>query len=72
MPARFFDAATLERETPRLRNPSDVVFAEVGCHGVAEGAAMAAAGLIYLGMLPFSVRSFNRLRREAEGPEEVE
>jgi CDP-diacylglycerol--serine O-phosphatidyltransferase len=29
-------------------------------------AALAAAGLIYLGMLPFSVRSFNRLRREAE------
>ena len=31
-------------------------------------AALAAAGLIYLGMLPFSVRSFRRLRREAEGP----
>ncbi|OCW57618.1 precorrin-3B C(17)-methyltransferase [Hoeflea olei] len=43
-PARFFDAATLEAETPRLKNPSDVVFAEVGCHGVAEGAALAAAG----------------------------
>ena len=33
-------------------------------------AALAAAGLIYLGMLPFSVRSFNRLRREAEMPED--
>ncbi|MCD2173312.1 precorrin-3B C(17)-methyltransferase [Rhizobium sp. C4] len=44
VPARFFDAATLERETPRLKNPSDVVFAEVGCHGVAEGAALAAVG----------------------------
>ncbi len=43
-PARFFDAATLEAETPRLANPSDVVFKEVGCHGVAEGAALAAAG----------------------------
>ena len=43
-PARFFDAARLEAETPRLVNPSDVVFAEVGCHGVAEGAALAAAG----------------------------
>ena len=43
-PARFFDAATLEAETPRLKNPSDVVFAEVGCHGVAEGAALAASG----------------------------
>lgn len=31
-------------------------------------AALAAAGLIYLGMLPFSVRSFRRLRREAEVP----
>ena len=29
-------------------------------------AALAAAGLIYLAMLPFSVRSFRRLRREAE------
>ena len=28
--------------------------------------ALAAAGLLYLGMLPFSVRSFRRLRREAE------
>ena len=30
-------------------------------------AALAAAGIIYLGMLPFSVRSFRRLQREAEG-----
>ncbi|MCR9121829.1 MAG: precorrin-3B C(17)-methyltransferase [Phyllobacteriaceae bacterium] len=44
VPARFFDAATLEAETPRLANPSDIVFAEVGCHGVAEGAALAAVG----------------------------
>ncbi len=44
VPARFFDAATLEAETSRLQNPSDVVFAEVGCHGVAEGAALAAVG----------------------------
>jgi cobalt-precorrin 5A hydrolase/precorrin-3B C17-methyltransferase len=44
VPARFFDAATLEAETPRLQNPSDIVFAEVGCHGVAEGSALAAAG----------------------------
>jgi len=44
VPARFFDAATLEAETPRLANPSDLVFREVGCHGVAEGAALAAAG----------------------------
>jgi len=44
VPARFFTAAELEAETPRLQNPSDVVFAEVGCHGVAEGAALAAVG----------------------------
>ncbi len=42
--ARFFDAATLERETPRLATPSPAVFREVGCHGVAEGAALAAVG----------------------------
>jgi cobalamin biosynthesis protein CbiG len=39
-----FDAEVLERETPRLRNPSDDVFARIGCHGVAEAAALAAAG----------------------------
>jgi CDP-diacylglycerol---serine O-phosphatidyltransferase len=34
-------------------------------------AALAGAGVIYLGMLPFSVRSFRRLQREAEAePEE--
>ena len=44
VPARFFSAPELEAETPRLANPSVVVFAEVGCHGVAEGAALAAAG----------------------------
>ncbi|MCM2474914.1 precorrin-3B C(17)-methyltransferase [Rhizobium sp. CG5] len=44
VPVRFFSAARLEQEAPRLKNPSDVVFAEVGCHGVAEGAALAAAG----------------------------
>ncbi|MFN4309822.1 MAG: precorrin-3B C(17)-methyltransferase [Ferrovibrio sp.] len=44
VPFRVFDAATLEAETPRLANPSDTVFAEVGCHGVSEGAALAAAG----------------------------
>jgi cobalt-precorrin 5A hydrolase/precorrin-3B C17-methyltransferase len=44
VPARFFTAAELEAETPRLANPSDLVFREVGCHGVAEAAALAAAG----------------------------
>ncbi len=40
----FYPAADLEALHARLANPSDVVFAEVGCHGVAEGAALAAAG----------------------------
>jgi cobalt-precorrin 5A hydrolase/precorrin-3B C17-methyltransferase len=44
VPARFFDAARLERETPRLQNPSDLVYRETGCHGVAEGAALAGVG----------------------------
>jgi cobalt-precorrin 5A hydrolase / precorrin-3B C17-methyltransferase len=44
-PARFFSPARLEAETPRLANPSNIVFREVGCHGVAEAAALAAAGL---------------------------
>ena len=44
VPARFFDAARLEAEAPRLANPSETVFREVGCHGVAEGAALAAVG----------------------------
>lgn len=43
-PYRLFSSAELEAETPRLENPSDVVFAEVGCHGVSEGAALACAG----------------------------
>jgi CDP-diacylglycerol--serine O-phosphatidyltransferase len=33
-------------------------------------AALAVGGLIYLGMLPFSLRSFHRLQREAEAPED--
>ncbi|MEO1016817.1 MAG: precorrin-3B C(17)-methyltransferase [Pseudomonadota bacterium] len=44
IPVRFFSAEALEAEAPRLANPSDLVFAETGCHGVAEGAALAAGG----------------------------
>ena len=44
VPARFFAAAALRDETPRLQNPSDAVFRAVGCYGVAEGAALAAVG----------------------------
>ena len=44
VPARFFPAAQLEAEKKRLANPSAEVFAATGCHGVAEGAALAAVG----------------------------
>ncbi|MBN34036.1 MAG: precorrin-3B C(17)-methyltransferase [Rhodospirillaceae bacterium] len=44
VPFVVFDAPRLEKETPRLATPSDIVFNEVGCHGVSEGAALAAAG----------------------------
>jgi cobalt-precorrin 5A hydrolase/precorrin-3B C17-methyltransferase len=44
VPLRLFEAEVLEAETPRLANPSDVVFAEVGTHGVAEASALAQAG----------------------------
>lgn len=40
----FYTAEVLEAQSPRLANPSDIVFAEVGCHGVAEASALAAAG----------------------------
>ena len=43
-PARFFDADSLEAQTSRIQNPSEIVFQEVGCHGVAEGSALAATG----------------------------
>ena len=44
LPARFFDPPALEALTPRLANPSETVFRAVGCHGVSEAAALAAAG----------------------------
>ncbi|MBN9057268.1 MAG: hypothetical protein BGO06_01640 [Shinella sp. 65-6] len=44
VPLVTFSAARLEAETPRLANPSDLVFAHAGCHGVAEAAALAQAG----------------------------
>lgn len=43
VPARFFTAAELLAQTPRLQNPAETVFRAVGCYGVAEGAALAAA-----------------------------
>ncbi len=44
VPFRVFAADELEALTNRLANPSDVVFQEVGCHGVSEAAALALAG----------------------------
>ena len=43
-PLRLFDAAALERESPRCATRSDVVLAEIGTQGVAENAALAVAG----------------------------
>jgi cobalt-precorrin 5A hydrolase/precorrin-3B C17-methyltransferase len=44
VPARFFAAERLLDETPRLTERSDAAFRATGCWGVAEGAALAAAG----------------------------
>jgi cobalt-precorrin 5A hydrolase/precorrin-3B C17-methyltransferase len=44
VPARFFPAARLLAETPRLSERSPAAFRATGCWGVAEGAALAAAG----------------------------
>jgi len=41
VPFRVFSAEELENYADRLANPSDVVFEEVGCHGVSEAAALA-------------------------------
>ncbi len=46
VPLRLFTATELEAYADKLANPSDVVFAEVGCHGVSEGAALACAGTL--------------------------
>ena len=48
VPLRLFTAAELEARAADLPNPSDVVFAEVGCHGVAEGAVLAAGAALTL------------------------
>ncbi|MBR9651106.1 precorrin-3B C(17)-methyltransferase [Thalassovita aquimarina] len=42
VPLRLYTAAELEAQD--VPNPSEVVFAEVGCHGVSEGAALACGG----------------------------
>ncbi|MCV3764403.1 cobalamin biosynthesis protein [Rhizobium sp. TRM95796] len=43
-PVTLFPAERLERETPRLKNPSETIYRLMGCHGVAEAAALAQAG----------------------------
>ncbi len=43
VPLRLFTAEELDAMTPRLANPSEIVFAEVGTHGVSEAAALAGA-----------------------------
>ena len=44
VPIHYFAPSRLELETPRLKNPSEELFAKIGCHSVAEAAALAAAG----------------------------
>jgi len=44
VPVLHYAAAQLEQETLRLAHPSSVVYRAVGCHGVAEAAALCAAG----------------------------
>ncbi len=44
VPARFCPAERLAAEEHRLATPSALVFQATGCHGVAEGAALAAVG----------------------------
>ena len=44
VPVRFFSPQELNQQADRLQNPSDIVLREIGCPGVSEGAALAAAG----------------------------
>ncbi|MCA1405311.1 cobalamin biosynthesis protein [Ensifer sp. IC3342] len=69
VPVHFFDAPTLEAESARLQNPSDIVFAHTGCHGVAEGAALAGAGLDAVLIVP-KIRSV-RATAAIAGPARV-
>jgi cobalt-precorrin 5A hydrolase/precorrin-3B C17-methyltransferase len=46
VPLRLFTAQELDAQTPNLATPSDVVFAEVGTHGVSEAAALAIGGAL--------------------------
>lgn len=44
VPVFFYEANALETVTERLKNPSFQLFKRIGCHGVAEAAALMAAG----------------------------
>lgn len=68
--ARFFTAEQLETEAPRLINPSEYVFHEVGCHGVSEGAALAATGKNSALICP-KVKSLNGTCAIAQAPEPI-
>lgn len=71
VPFRVFDAQTLEAETPRLAHPSEAVFRATGCHGVAEGAALAAAGPDGKLIAP-KVRSTRATCAVAQAPEVID
>ena len=45
VPMRFFSSTELAQESQRLINPSEKVYAAVGCYGVSEGSALRASGL---------------------------
>lgn len=65
--ARFFSAEQLEAQVSRLLNPSEYVFDEVGCHGVSEGAALAATGADSTLICP-KVKSLNGTCAMAQSP----
>ncbi|NQY81998.1 MAG: precorrin-3B C(17)-methyltransferase [Alphaproteobacteria bacterium] len=44
VPIKLFTPAELEKLTPKVQYPSEIVYQEVGCHSVAEAAALACAG----------------------------
>lgn len=44
VPVLFYTPAELETVRGRLNNPSAQLFTRIGCHGVAEAAALLAAG----------------------------
>ncbi len=42
--ARFFPPAELEKQLEHIHHPSETVYREIGCHSVAEAAALSVAG----------------------------